>query len=108
MNSCVIGGGSWGTALASVLAHNGSVRLWAREPEVVDLARCLIAMGARIQGAGTDRIVIEGVEALRDDAHQRGLAQVVLAQARKADLAPFQPAGLARLLDEAARLYRRR
>ncbi len=36
MNSCVIGGGSWGTALASVLAHNGPVRLWAREPEVVE------------------------------------------------------------------------
>src|SRR5689334_21394769 len=32
----------------------------AREPEVVDLARCLNAMGARVAGAGTDRIVIEG------------------------------------------------
>ena len=37
----------------------------AREPEVVDLANFLIAMGARIQGAGTDRIAIEGVPALR-------------------------------------------
>jgi UDP-N-acetylglucosamine 1-carboxyvinyltransferase len=36
----------------------------AREPEVIDLARCLIAMGARIQGHGTDVIVIEGVDAL--------------------------------------------
>jgi len=36
----------------------------AREPEVVDLANCLISMGARITGAGTDRIEIEGVEAL--------------------------------------------
>ena len=36
----------------------------AREPEVVDLARCLIAMGAKIQGAGTDRIQIEGVDRL--------------------------------------------
>ena len=36
----------------------------AREPEVVDLARCLIAMGAKIQGAGTDIITIEGVNAL--------------------------------------------
>jgi len=36
----------------------------AREPEVVDLANCLIAMGAKIQGAGTDKIVIEGVERL--------------------------------------------
>lgn len=36
----------------------------AREPEVVDLARFLIAMGARIEGAGTDTIVVEGVERL--------------------------------------------
>ncbi len=35
----------------------------AREPEVVDLAECLIAMGARIVGAGSDRVVIEGVGA---------------------------------------------
>jgi UDP-N-acetylglucosamine 1-carboxyvinyltransferase len=37
----------------------------AREPEVVDLARCLTAMGARIRGAGTDLIAIEGVARLR-------------------------------------------
>lgn len=36
----------------------------AREPEVVDLANCLIAMGARIEGAGTDTIRIEGVSSL--------------------------------------------
>jgi UDP-N-acetylglucosamine 1-carboxyvinyltransferase len=36
----------------------------AREPEVVDLANFLIAMGANIQGAGTDRIVIDGVPRL--------------------------------------------
>ena len=36
----------------------------AREPEVVDLANCLIAMGANIRGAGTDVITIEGVERL--------------------------------------------
>ncbi len=36
----------------------------AREPEVVDLARCLNAMGARVSGAGTDTITIEGVERL--------------------------------------------
>ncbi len=41
----------------------------AREPEVVDLARCLVAMGARIAGAGTDRIVIEGVAALHGATH---------------------------------------
>ncbi len=36
----------------------------AREPEVVDLANCLIKMGAKIQGAGTDTITIEGVARL--------------------------------------------
>jgi len=41
----------------------------AREPEVVDLARCLVAMGARISGAGTDRIVIEGVDRLHGATH---------------------------------------
>ncbi len=41
----------------------------AREPEVVDLAECLNSMGARIEGAGTDRIVIEGVEALSGTHH---------------------------------------
>jgi UDP-N-acetylglucosamine 1-carboxyvinyltransferase len=42
----------------------------AREPEVVDLARCLVAMGARISGAGTDRIVIDGVAALHGASHR--------------------------------------
>ncbi len=36
----------------------------AREPEVVDLANFLIAMGAKIEGAGTDKIVVQGVEKL--------------------------------------------
>jgi UDP-N-acetylglucosamine 1-carboxyvinyltransferase len=36
----------------------------AREPEVADLARCLAAMGARIRGAGSDTIAVEGVERL--------------------------------------------
>jgi UDP-N-acetylglucosamine 1-carboxyvinyltransferase len=41
----------------------------AREPEVVDLARCLTAMGARIHGAGTDAIRIDGVPSLGTAAH---------------------------------------
>jgi UDP-N-acetylglucosamine 1-carboxyvinyltransferase len=41
----------------------------AREPEVVDLARCLNAMGARVRGAGTDRIVVDGVERLHGARH---------------------------------------
>jgi UDP-N-acetylglucosamine 1-carboxyvinyltransferase len=36
----------------------------AREPEVVDLANCLIAMGAKIEGAGSDKITIVGVDKL--------------------------------------------
>jgi UDP-N-acetylglucosamine 1-carboxyvinyltransferase len=42
----------------------------AREPEVVDLANCLIAMGARISGAGTDVIHIEGVPRLHGAQHR--------------------------------------
>ena len=41
----------------------------AREPEVVDLAQCLIKMGARIRGHGTDVIAIEGVRELRGTEH---------------------------------------
>lgn len=42
----------------------------AREPEVVDLADCLNAMGAQIEGAGTDTLVIEGVERLNGANYQ--------------------------------------
>jgi UDP-N-acetylglucosamine 1-carboxyvinyltransferase len=41
----------------------------AREPEVVDLAKCLCAMGARIEGAGTDVIRIDGVASLGGASH---------------------------------------
>jgi UDP-N-acetylglucosamine 1-carboxyvinyltransferase len=42
----------------------------AREPEVVDLANCLVSMGARISGAGTDVIRIQGVAALHGATHR--------------------------------------
>ena len=42
----------------------------AREPEVVDLAKVLVAMGAKIEGAGTDRLVIRGVERLHGASHR--------------------------------------
>ncbi|WP_349956357.1 UDP-N-acetylglucosamine 1-carboxyvinyltransferase [Rhizobium sp. ZPR3] len=42
----------------------------AREPEIVDLANCLIAMGARISGAGTSTITIEGVTSLSGARHR--------------------------------------
>ena len=41
----------------------------AREPEISDLAECLIAMGARISGHGTDTITVEGVDRLGDATH---------------------------------------
>jgi len=42
----------------------------AREPEVVDLANCLISMGAKIHGAGTDRIEIDGVDSLSGTSYR--------------------------------------
>jgi len=42
----------------------------AREPEVVDLAQCLVTMGARIKGAGSDVIAVEGVVRLRGASHR--------------------------------------
>ena len=42
----------------------------AREPEVIDLANCLISMGAKINGAGSDVITIEGVKSLHESTYQ--------------------------------------
>jgi len=51
--------------MAAVLAEGTTVlENAAREPEVVDLARCLVAMGARIEGAGSDVITVHGVDTL--------------------------------------------
>jgi UDP-N-acetylglucosamine 1-carboxyvinyltransferase len=56
--------------MAATLAEGTTVlENAAREPEVVDLARCLVAMGARIAGAGSDRITIEGVASLHGATH---------------------------------------
>ena len=55
---------------AAVLAEGETIiENAAREPEVVDLANCLIAMGAKISGAGTDTIHVQGVEALKGCTH---------------------------------------
>jgi UDP-N-acetylglucosamine 1-carboxyvinyltransferase len=57
--------------MAATLAEGTTVlENAAREPEVVDLANCLIAMGARIRGAGTDVITIEGVPSLHGASHR--------------------------------------
>ena len=56
--------------MAAVLAKGGSVlKNAAREPEIVDLARCLRAMGAEIRGEGTDTIEIQGVDRLHGATH---------------------------------------
>lgn len=56
--------------MAAVLAP-GSTRIEnaAREPEIIDIAGFLVAMGARIAGAGTSLIEVEGVDALRPTEH---------------------------------------
>ncbi len=57
--------------MAAALAEGTTViENAAREPEVEDLARCLVAMGACIRGAGTSRIEIEGVRELHGATHQ--------------------------------------
>jgi UDP-N-acetylglucosamine 1-carboxyvinyltransferase len=63
-------GGTHVALMAATLAQGTTViRNAAREPEVVDLAECLIKMGARIEGAGTSEIVVEGVSRLGGTSH---------------------------------------
>jgi UDP-N-acetylglucosamine 1-carboxyvinyltransferase len=63
-------GGTHVALMAATLAQGTTViRNAAREPEVADLAECLIKMGARIQGAGTSEIVVEGVSRLGGASH---------------------------------------
>lgn len=58
-------GGTENLLMAAVLANGTTVlENAAREPEIVDLAECLVKMGAKIEGIGTDHLVIEGVEKL--------------------------------------------
>ena len=58
-------GGTENLLMAATLAEGRTtIDNAAQEPEIVDLANCLIAMGARIEGHGTSRIVIDGVDRL--------------------------------------------
>ena len=58
-------GGTENILMAATLAEGETIiENAAREPEVVDLAQCLIAMGAKISGHGTDTITVQGVERL--------------------------------------------
>ncbi|MCZ2133847.1 MAG: UDP-N-acetylglucosamine 1-carboxyvinyltransferase [Burkholderiales bacterium] len=57
--------------MAATLAEGTTViENAAREPEVVDLAQCLMAMGAQIEGAGSDRITVHGVAQLHTATHR--------------------------------------
>jgi len=63
-------GATENTMMAASLAEGETVLLnAAREPEIVDLGQCLIAMGAKISGLGSSEIVIEGVPALHGAEH---------------------------------------
>lgn len=63
--------GTENVLMAAALAEGTTVlENAAMEPEVVDLADCLIALGARIEGAGTPRIVVQGVERLNGGHHE--------------------------------------
>ena len=56
--------------LAATLAQGTTIlKQAAREPEIVDLAECLIAMGAQIDGHGTSTITIQGVDRLHGATH---------------------------------------
>lgn len=56
--------------MAATLAEGTSVlENAAMEPEIVDLADCLIAMGAKIEGAGSNRITVHGVDSLGGGRH---------------------------------------
>ncbi len=58
-------GGTENLMMAATLAHGTTVlENAAKEPEIVDLANALRSMGARIEGAGTDTVVIEGIDNL--------------------------------------------
>jgi len=62
--------GTENVLMAAVLAEGTTVlENAAMEPEVSDLAHCLIALGAKIEGVGTARLVIEGVERLHGGRH---------------------------------------
>ena len=57
--------------MAATLAEGETILVnAAREPEIADLAMCLMRMGARIEGIGTDRLRIEGVRALTGATHR--------------------------------------
>jgi UDP-N-acetylglucosamine 1-carboxyvinyltransferase len=63
--------GTENLVMAATLADGESIiENAAREPEVIDLCNALVSMGAKIQGIGTDRLVVQGVEKLHGANHR--------------------------------------
>ena len=64
-------GATANTIMAAVLAK-GTTELLnvAKEPEIIDLCKCLKAMGCKIEGEGESRIIIEGVDSLKETTHR--------------------------------------
>src|SRR5512144_3233464 len=63
--------GTENVLMAAVLARGETIlRNAAREPEVADLAECLLAMGAKVEGIGTHTLTIRGVDKLRGTRHR--------------------------------------
>lgn len=73
---CTVGGTEHIMMTATLAEGQTILENCAREPEIVDLADCLNAMGADVQGAGTDTIIINGVESLHG-CHHRVIADRV-------------------------------
>jgi len=67
----IVSVGATENAMMAACVAKGQTQLLnaAREPEIIDLAECLVSMGAKIQGAGSDVITIDGVAALHGGAH---------------------------------------
>jgi UDP-N-acetylglucosamine 1-carboxyvinyltransferase len=97
--------------MAATLARGTTVLANAAcEPEVVDLAELLVAMGASIRGAGTDEIVIEGRPALAGAAHrvipdriEAGTYLVAGALTGELELVEVRPADLAPITEQLER-----
>jgi UDP-N-acetylglucosamine 1-carboxyvinyltransferase len=73
---CTVGGTEHIMMTATLAEGQTVLENCAREPEIVDLADCLNAMGADVKGAGTDTIIINGVESLHG-CHHRVIADRV-------------------------------
>jgi UDP-N-acetylglucosamine 1-carboxyvinyltransferase len=70
LSSPSVGASETAIMAASLAKGETEILNAARDPEVGDLALCLSAMGARIEGVGTHRILVQGVDALRQARHE--------------------------------------